>query len=539
MPRPPRSKVASRVAKPSKPPAKAAPVRKQQAKPTPVQNQKVSEAINSFSEDSDGLVTKSRTTRSRRKMPWEKTPEVYEEAELTMTGALPTEAEVPVPSIKNRTPASNASKRARVTRGSARKSTGETSPVIPATAEEDAQDEPSVMEGDSGYGDLTFSSLGSNSPAHGTRPPSAIKVGATPAHERSILALTNFKRRARQPSLLRMVQQTTDVEDNEQSGLDNTDDFDFDDFLPHAESTPLNVRKNAPGDETRNDSGAQISSSGSRGTKRKLSPVVQVPRSSPPASPASGRDIEVERSPSPSLPEVLPSREEVVEQTQEEQEPMSETLAPPMSSSPMREVSRHVQSPAQTRPRRGRPAKAKTPVYDEDSEAEETETPAKAKRKTRKVAPKKAEQSISTAQLKDLLPRRRNRLRDRDEFDIESSSAVEPMDSDQDELQMPERRVRQRQGAGKLASPKVTKKTAKGKEAAASKAAQKASKTYSRRISSDKENESGDQEADTTEVSAIEHSEKLAAIRKKFEEVDAYELEFEDVDATTSSSPFR
>jgi hypothetical protein len=531
MPRPPRSKVASRVAKPTKPPAKAAPARKQQAKPTPVQTRKISEAVNSFSEDSDGLVTKSRSTRSRRKMPWEKTQEVYDEAELTMTGALPTEAEVPVPSIKNHTPAP----KARVTRGSAAK---KTSPVVPAPVQEDAREEASIVEGDSGYGDLTFSSLGSNSPAHGTRPPSAIKVGATPAHERSILALTNFKRRPRQPSLLRMVQQTTDVEDNEQSGLDNTDDFDFDDFLPHAESTPLNVRRNAPEEETRNDSGAQISSSGSRGTKRKLSPVVQVPQSSPPASPASGRDVESERSPSPSLPEVLPSREEVIEQTQEDQEPMSETLAPPMSSSPVRRVSKPAQSPAQIRPRRrGRPTK--TPVYDEESEAEETETPAKAKRGAKRGAQKKAEQSISTAQLKGLLPRRRNRLRDRDEFDIESSSAVEQMDSDQDELQMPERRVRQKQRPGKLASPKATKKTVRGKKAALTKAAQKASKTYSRRISSDKENDgAGQDEQDTTEVSAIEHSEKLAAIRKKFEEVDAFELEFEEVDAT-SSSPFR
>jgi hypothetical protein len=534
MPRPPRSKVASRVAKPTKPPAKAAPARKQQAAPIPAQTKNVSEAINSFSEDSDGLVTKSRTTRSQRKMPWEKTPEVHEEEEFTMTGALPTEAEVPVSSMNNRTPVSNASKRARITRGSARKSTGEESPVVPATAQGDQQEEISIVEGDSGYGDLTFSSLGSNSPAHGTRPPSAIKVGATPAHERSILALTNFKPRARQPSLLRMVQQTTDVEDNEHSGLDNTDDFDFDDFLPHAESTPLNIRKIAPEEETRNDSGAQISSSGSRGTKRKLSPVVQVPQSSPPASPASGRDIESERSLSPSLPEVLASREEVIEQTQEEQEPMSETMAPPISSSPIREVSRPVHSPAQTRPRqKGRQAKAKTPVYDEESDAEATETPAKVKKGAKKV-----EQTIFTAQLKGLLPRRRNRLRDRDEFDLESSSAAEPIDSDQDELQMPERRVRQRQAAGKLASPKATKKTARAKKAASTKVAQKASKTYGRRISLDKENENAGDDADTTEVSAIEHSEKLAAIRKKFEEVDKFELEFEEVDVS-SSSPFR
>ncbi|KAI4632993.1 hypothetical protein J4E80_000353 [Alternaria sp. BMP 0032] len=528
MPRPPRSKVASRVAKPTKP--KAAPARKQAANPIPAQTKKLSEAANSFSEDSDGLVTKSRTTRSRRTLLGEKTPEAQDEAELTMTGALPAEEDLPVPSTKNRTPASNASKRTRATRSSARKSAAQTSPTAAEPTHEESQ-----IEEDSGYGDLTFSSLGSNSPAHGTRPPSAIKVGATPAHERSILALTNFKRRARQPSLLRMVQQTTDVEDNDQDDLDNTDNFDFDDFLPHAESTPLNVRKQVPEEETRNDSGTQISSSGSRGTKRKLSPVVQVPRSSPPVSPQSGGDVESERSHSPSLPEVLPTREEVVAQTQEDDEPLSETLAPPMSSSPEREVSKPPPTPAQTRPRR-RGRQAKTPVMDEDSDGEETETPARAKQR----AKKKAQQSISTAQLKELLPRRRNRLRDRDEFEIDSSDDIEQVDSDQDELQMPTRRVRQRQGAGKPASPKATKKTGRAKKTAPAKPAGKSSRTYGRRISSDKENETADQnEAEPTEVSAIEQSEKLAAIRKKFEEVDAFELEFEDVDATTSSSPFR
>jgi hypothetical protein len=398
----------------------------------------------------------------------------------------------------------------------------------------DVQEDDHPVDESSGFGDLTLSSLDSESPAHGTRPPSAIKVGATPAHERSILALTNFKRRARQPSLLRMVHQTTDLEDNDGDDLDNTDNFDFDDFVPHAESTPLNVRRHAPEDETRNDSGTQISSSGSRGTKRKLAPVVQVPRSSPPFSPPSGADVESARSPSPSLPEVLPSHEDIIEQTQDDPNLLSETYAPPKSSSPVREVTEPPQSPAQQRlRRRGRPAKS--PIRDDDSDAEETETPAKNKRRARK-----AQSTISTAQLKALLPRRRNRMRDRDEFDLDSSEDVTQLDSDQDELQMPMRRTRQRPGAGKLSSPKATKKSARSKKAAPAKPAQRVSRTYSRRISSDKENDAeGQQEEETNEVSAIEHSEKLAAIRKKFEEVDAFELDFETVDVTTSSSPFR
>lgn len=444
-----------------------------------------------------------------------------------MTGGLPAVGEGPAEAIGNQTPSTHASKRTRSTRISTGRASSSAAKPAPTRSSLGV-----AQEGDtSGYGDLTLSSFGSDSPAHGTRPPSAIKVGATPAHEASILALTNFKRRPRQPSLLRMVQQTTDVEDNADSGLDDTDNFDFDDFLPHAESTPLNTRKNLVDGEDRNDSGTQVSSSGSRGVKRKLSPVVQVPQSSPPYDPPSGADVESGRSPSPSLPEILPTREEIIAQTQEEQEPMSETYAPPMSSSPVREVPRPVQSPVQTQPsRRGRPSR-KNPQYQE-SDPDETETPAKAKRTTKA----KAQQKISTVQLKSLLPRRRNRnFRDRDEFDIDSSE-VTPIDSDQDELQMPNPRVRARAATGKLTSPKAAKKTARGKKAGTA----RLSKTYSRRVLSDKENEGQDVEAEEpTEVSIIEHSEKLLAIKKKFEDVDAFELEFETADLMTSSSPFR
>jgi hypothetical protein len=525
MPRPKRTKITSATTRV----AKAAPP-KEVAKPA-TKPAKVTETVNSFSDDSDGLVTQAKSTRGRRRKPLEKTPEPVDEADLIMTGALPNAEDVPIKTTKNRTPASKATKATRSTRTSARQASSSIPRPAPARAPVEVVQDEIVLEGESsGFGDLTLSSFGSESPAHGTRPPSAMKVGATPAHEASILALTNFKRRARQPSLLRMVQQTTDVEDNDQSGLDDTDNFDFDDFLPDAESTPLNTRKIIPDNETRNDSGTHISSSGSRGVKRKLSPVVQVPRSSPPFDPPSGADVESARSPSPSLPEVLSTREDVIEQTQEEPEPLSETYAPPMSSSPVREVPQPVQSPAQTNQRRrGRPAK-KALNY-EESDGEATETPAKAKR-TAKI---KAQQSISTAQLKGLLPRRRNReLRDRDEFDLESSEAT-PLDSDQDELQMPQPRGR-RTATKKPHSPKAAKKTARAKKAPVA----RRSMTYSRRISSDKENEAVNEVVEEPdEASIIEHSEKLLAIKKKFEEVDAFELDFETGDVTTSSSPFR
>ncbi|KAJ4319119.1 hypothetical protein N0V94_004080 [Neodidymelliopsis sp. IMI 364377] len=538
MPRPARAKIASkatttRVAKPV-PRKQAVPAA---AKRSPKQTRKASAALQSFSDDSDGLVTNTRAARAKRGAHAQEPSSVAHEADLEMTGALPTAAEAPKTISKIRTPMAKGTRGTRTTRGSARLSAGKTSPsVVQAQALSPSQAAINNVpeEGDtSGFGDLTFSSLNSELPAHGTRPPSAVKVGATPAHETSILALTNFKRRARQPSLLRMVQQTTDAEDNDDSTLSNTDNFDFDDFLPQDESTPLNKQRVTTEKE---DSGAHLSSSGSRGRKRKLTPTVQVPRSSPPFDPPSGADVDSVRSPSPSLPDVLPSREEVVQQTQDDPEIMSQTLAPPKSSSPVREVSHEPISPQPTRARRrGRPGKRAT--YNEDSDAEDTETPAKQKRNVKA----KAQQSMSTAQLKGLLPRRRNLLRARDEYDLTSSEDVTQFDSDQDELQMPARRSRQRPGTGRVVSPKASKKTARGKKAAASTtAANKASRTYSRRILSDKENDAAvDDAEETTERSAVEVSDKLAAIRKKFEEIDEFELEFETVETVTSSSPYR
>lgn len=537
MPRPARTKIQSktttttRVAKPTARKA-AAPIT---AKPTTKQTRKATAALQSFSDDSDGLVTNTRSTRAKRDAPAQTSPDAVDEADLEMSGALPTENDPPASASNPRTPATKASKTSRATRGSARLSASKTSPVVAQEQAESpaaAANHAALEEGDtSGFGDLTFSSLNSESPAHGTRPPSAVKVGATPAHETSILALTNFKRRARQPSLLRMVQQTTDVEDNDESGLSNTDNFDFDDFLPPDESTPLNKQRTTTEKEGANDSGAHLSSSGSRGRKRKTTPIVQVPRSSPPYDPPSGADVESLRSPSPSLPDVLPSREEVIEQTQDDTEILSQTLAPPKSSSPVREAPPPIASPQQTRARR-RGRAGKQIAYNEDSGAEETETPAKQKRNTKA----KAQPPISTAQLKGLLPRRRNLIRAHDEFDLTSSEDVTQFDSDQDELQMPARRARQRPGAGKITSPKATKKS-RGKKPAA---AAKGSTTYSRRISSDKENEGTAQNAEETpERSALEVSDKLAAIRKKFEEIDDFELDFGTVDAVTSSSPYR
>lgn len=82
------------------------------------------------------------------------------------------------------------------------------------------------------------------------QPGSALRVSGTPAVESSILALKNFKRRPRQPSMLQMVQQrtasarpsmqnTTTAIQAAELNVDNSDFGDEDDFAPDAEGTPV------------------------------------------------------------------------------------------------------------------------------------------------------------------------------------------------------------------------------------------------------------------------------------------------------------
>ncbi|KAF2705621.1 hypothetical protein K504DRAFT_460334 [Pleomassaria siparia CBS 279.74] len=560
MPRPKRTKIASTTTttRVAKPPKVAAPTARQTQRDSRVPARDDS----SLSDDSDGLVVKA--TQPRRRMPWY--PEKEQNVDLTMTGALPVRAAMTTGITASRkgsprvttsnihqTPSSEVSKRSRASNGSA--VTEELSPVESRPAATTPDHVAPVEDNDSsGFGDnlLTFTSLDSESPAHGTRPPSAIKVGATPAHETSILALTNFRRRARQPSLLRMVHQTTDVEDNEiddMDDLDNLDDLDdLDDFQPEHESTPLHLHKSVHEVEVANNSGLNLSSSGSRGRKRKLSsPVIQVPRSSPPYDPPSGADITESRATSPSLPDdVLESREGVAE-TQEDEiadaELMSETMAPPRSSSSLvDEIEDSADSPVKARQSRTRGAPTKANQYSEENEIDRRGKP-KVKSKS------KAHHGISTAKLQSLLPRRRTRVpQERDEFDMDDSDAVDitPIDSDQDELHMPHpRQATARRGP--VAKPgKNSTRTAK-KPAPATKPTQKNTRTYGRRVLSDKENEhaeglgdDSDAVEDTAETSITLPESELAAIAAKFEDVDAWEMDFESVDANgDDSSPWR
>ncbi|EON68245.1 hypothetical protein W97_07503 [Coniosporium apollinis CBS 100218] len=399
-------------------------------------------------------------------------------------------------------------------------------------------------------------------------PLSAAKPQSTPGPETSVLALANFRRRPRQPSILRMVEQHNDDEDDT-----------LGDFNPDDESTPVGTRKVTVPSSAVAGTPEEARTSSSR--KRKHSSLepdseIQVLRSSPPliSPPIGGRDEDSAHE-SSSLPDRMPDTQEAPTTHETEQAPeiWSETMAPPESSSPShrsQELRKHDAPPAR---RRGRPPRARTADHSDLSDAEDAATtPARPKRNAQPI-PKKAP-ALTTAALASLLPQRRRKPRDaraKSPFEIPSSSDIAMVDTDEDELQQaPARRGRGKAptktaartpkkggGAGKLksASPLSARKGGAGRPATTTPAAA-TRRTYTRRPrpTSDQENNNGDSsglseppsgsesqgEGDTTVVEIVSKSKELAAAKQKFEEVDQWEMEFESADLIGGeSSPWR
>lgn len=376
----------------------------------------------------------------------------------------------------------------------------------------------------------------------------------TPAHVGSAMKLGNFRRRAREPSILGTARKERQPQPD--SDLDDEDDFNPDD-----ESTPLNLSKTKP-------MTSSPSLSGSNSRKRKLSGV-QVPASYPTSqspgdnqggetavtsgSLSDNEDESENRIPSSFQESPIPS----VEARPVTPEPMSPTMAPPQStvasSSP--ELPTSIRRPVS---RGRRPLRNRTPVpRTQDSPVSSppslTHSPNRAyvdpkTTKAKKQAPPPS--TYSTAQLQALLPRRR-RHATRDPFDIPSSGDeidTSSLASDDDELSYLNVRARSRRRALSKASGR-TKKGSKGKPQP--KAITKSTKrTYGSRaiVTSDKENEAHDPDDSLAPLpddgnGSPENSQELEArvgkelktAARKFEEVDKWELEFEDVTASSSS----
>lgn len=428
-----------------------------------------------------------------------------------------------------------------------------------------------------------------------TRPVSALhrKVQATPGAESSVLALANFKRRPRQPSILHIGRQDTTVSESD-SDLDEM----LDDFQPDDESTPFHVSRLKPTTHvTPSDPSAEISSterlSSSNSRKRKITPPeIQVPRSqsptmhmtSSPPEPLQGPEVEepyVISTTSPPLFEPdraghdLPSKRT---RTIPAQDIWSDTMAPPQSSSPVQSPAKHqsTRSSRTTNPS-AKPksnTKRKQPTRKGD-----TDQSTRLQATRQKKEPLKP---ISTATLQNLLPRRRHRQRD--DFDIPSSDEHEldtpAVGEDEDELSFSAPKSRRKtagartkqRGARVTRTPATTRKTparAKSKAPAIHRKKDKASdpvRTYSRRVS-DKENEGegeeggegGDDSSEPDHLSDADVSDgkgqvgrkgeaaavpakvratkELKTLAQKFKEVDAWEMEFEEVTASSSSPP--
>jgi hypothetical protein len=189
---------------------------------------------------------------------------------------------------------------------------------------------------------LSVSQSRSNA-ATGSRRPSFSRRGsmlrgarATPGMDSSVLALNHFKRRARKPSIIRFTNtaQNSEVEDNDFAGdlSLGLSELGSDGFNPVGESTPLNIGKARNPTTRTSTAGTSVLSSATR--KRKFdettAPEIVVVASSPPLSspretPSRDEDSLPERG-AHSEADALPAAGSV------EAEPLSDTMGPPMSS---------------------------------------------------------------------------------------------------------------------------------------------------------------------------------------------------------------
>lgn len=377
-------------------------------------------------------------------------------------------------------------------------------------------------------------------------PMSARKPISTPHAEASMLALANFPRRVRAPSILGIGGHEDDTASISSGGS-------FGDLVPDEESTPLPRMRQPLGHNIHNKSpasgDAQARSSSSKKRKRGSNDF-QVPNSQPDgiakppeSSPTRAEPIEIpsddpDADSDASLPE-LP-----VENAGEFSHTPNSTMAPPASSSPIKPTAnltqKHSSSPLQGRTRG------------------KTAEPGIAKVWNQKRGAKKPSKVMDSAMLQDLLPKRRVKAQTGD-FSIWSSDGP-GAGTDDDELSFAptkKRRGTNNRSRQTLSEKKSLANSAKPTKKRSNLAAKnatpvaKTARTYSRR-QSDQENNvtmssSGDEHAfsevdDITEASPVGRPEKsgkaskvLDAMAKKFADVDNWEMEFEEASGSSDA----
>lgn len=396
-------------------------------------------------------------------------------------------------------------------------------------------------------------------------------IEATPRRAPSVLEASNFKRRPRQPSLLRIIQ----AQANHQS----EDEDDSDNFEPDDASTPFlkSVSQSRPFTSPSSPAVQSAQTSSSKKRKR-ISPEVHVPMSSPVetvavASPSRSLTSEPEpeeeeihtipsSNPNPDPEPALPFlRHQPINCSPPILD--SDTLAPPLSSSPAPSPLPKV---AKFKPISGNPPSSPSPP------------PSLQPTRSRELKP------LSTASLQNLLPRRRLRFnppRHGDAFDLPDSSELEidmsGLGEDEDELTVHTKvhlkgRNRDRRPeteAWVAGTGKGTKKTQRQrKEKEKEKENATARKTYTRQKApaagaafdeNDNENENHDEEDDDDDVEArlalasttrakagggagakigiggSATTSELKRLAIKFQEVDEWKLDIEEVTGSGSS----
>ncbi|KAL8674797.1 MAG: hypothetical protein Q9168_000778 [Polycauliona sp. 1 TL-2023] len=382
------------------------------------------------------------------------------------------------------------------------------------------------------------------------------KAQATPLREHSVLALENFKRRPRQPSILHIAQAHNRAAEPE-------NDDTLQDFLPDDQPTPL---RNSRPDPQYDISSTLSGQSSSR--KRKLStPEIQVPASQIPSSPNPSS------SPPPSQPDDLfdiiaedsqpnPPLPPIQARASPQPRPVdSDTMAPPQSSS-------LPPSPQKQQPNRQPRSRSKKAPIASKSKPNPTKStlPQRSPSPTTTIEPEMPLKPLTTSALQNLLPRRRQRHlgsstnKENTVFDLNTSSEIDFFDGngDEDELNYhPTTNVVRKHKAEKPKKvvPKAKAGDRKGKsEATKSMGTKKQgprqarqSMTYTRksqpnsRIGDDEngsvdlvdDDEGGEDGNHTREKQGMmldgkarQEMKKLAA---KFREVDDWGLEFEEV----------
>ncbi|KAI7020036.1 hypothetical protein KC327_g10057 [Hortaea werneckii] len=489
-------------------------------------------------------------------------------------------------------------------------------------------------------------------------PSSVIRPQNTPAAETSILALKNFKRRPRQPSMLAMVQQRTTRPSavNVAPEVDDPSVFDLalgqsedeeDDFRPEAEGTPMHASKakrvssvsskkkqgTSPAVNTeakpttahskKRNSGAMDTSMSALGALRakrqrqslpapnmegdvvastlSAASPQQVSQPGAPSQPQADSEVQVINSSPSSSPlsetsernrtEQNVAGEYVVPSTEQEHEEDLYGATPPRSSlrqqqqsailpeeEPEQDVPNATMAePASSSPLPHDPFDVAEPDVYADPLSQITQQPPEPERQVRS---KKKAKPLSTANLQALLPKRRAKPRPRHrttEYDFTSDDDEESeldaahLDEDEDELGG---RMRRRTSAAskgrKSAAPSTKSKSRGGRSAQAARKSSAAPparkstaatgktrkgqpKTYGRAgNASDKENEDAyeslDEDGDdTTDLPAVDmrqvaKSKELEEAKRKFEEVDGWDMEFESMsqdDHRSSSQAWR